>query len=1121
MATESDILDVLRCQPGLRGREIAGQLKADKTEVNSMLWKLQNRGLTRQDNAYRWFIVEKSAPTPTQTQQAPRQFTTLGRLCRYYLECLSLDDETGVRIFARSQYALDYVELQEIPGIVTDQPVTAFPGVDNLFHRLRGDRERKVPYIGYPVRLKKHRAATGWEGFFLEPVFLFGFNDEALRPGQMPVLSEDMPAINVAVIKSLAVGNDTFVMEEAAKLAEDLGLGDPDAPDFDEVVERLIQIREEWDWKEPINPRQLSTSETLSKLEAEGIYNRCIVFGCERSPYTKGLEQELAKLQEAAEERYRSTALGMWLARKFETQQASAAEGIPLLEPLPLNSEQREAIDHALTRPLTVITGPPGTGKSQVVSSLLINAAKLGKRVLFASKNNKAVDVVEARVNNLGPRPILLRLGRGEYQSKLTDYLTTLLASRATEEDRFNHEEAEKEFGHTLARINELQKAAQETVILRNDLDVLEQKVEPLRGQLGETLFQSFRKVDVGAAQKCLEKMRSVVTAATRSQQAFFTRLFWFAHRAERLRQLGATVGTLNPDLNELSLSLPAPPTHDSEVAAWGGFVSQVESRTQAARQIGDYSRKLTALSGAAKLEDIWQSIAQQRDKLAKDSLRLWEYWLRLAPARLSPDDRHLLGEFAAVLRLLVQSDEANQRAGRQVFAQYYKLFPSLVNLLSCWAVTSLSTRGRVPLEPGFFDLVVIDEASQCDIASALPLLFRAKAAVIIGDPKQLRHISAIPPRRDRELLHKHGLAEGYAKWAYSENSLFDLASPLSGNEDIIMLRDHHRSHADIIEFSNQHFYEGRLRIATKYNRLRRPAPDAPAVRWVPVQGVVVRPGTGALNEIEAKAVVKELERLCIQQGYSGTVGVVTPFRAQANRIRDLVNAHPHANLLLNKLDLLIDTVHKFQGDERDVIIFSPVVSKGIAVGAVGFLKKTDNLFNVAITRARAALIVVGDPSAAKNAGVDYLAAFANYVENLGRNPRHLPGSPAGVYSGPDYPQIAKPELVSDWERVFYRHLWEAGLRPIPQYAEEKFLLDFALFAEGRKLNIEVDGERYHRDWNGELLRRDQLRNMRLIELGWDVMRFWVYQLRDEMPACVQRVMTWQEQHYPSAHDLH
>lgn len=1109
MPSEGDILNALKSQPGLKGREIASQLKADKSEVYSILWKLRNQGLTRQDNAYRWFLVEKSVSTPTQSQQPPKQLTTLGRLCRYYLECLSLDDEAGVKIFARSQFALDYVALPEIPGIVTDQPVTAFHGVDNLFHRLRSDRERKVPYIGYPVRLRKHREANGWEGFFLEPVFLFGFNDEALRPGQMPVLSEETPAINFAVIKSLAIGNDSFVMEEAAKLAEELGLGEPEAPDFDEVVERLTKIREEWDWKEPINPRQLSSGEALSKLEVEGIYNRCIVFGHERSPYTKGLEQELTKLQEASEDRYKATALGMWLDRKVQSQPASAAEVITLLEPLPLNSEQREAIDHALTRPLTVITGPPGTGKSQVVSCLLINAAKLGKRVLFASKNNKAVDVVEARVNNLGPRPILLRLGPGEYQSKLTEYLTALLASRATAEDRYNHDEAEKDFGHTLARITELQNNAQATMKLRNDLDVLEQKVEPLRSQLGETLFQSFRAVDIEPAQKCLKKLRSVVNAATRSQQEFFIRLFWFAHRSKRFQQLGVTIGTLQPVLKTLSLSSPGLPVLDSEIATWRDFLSKVEHRIQAARQIGDYSRKLTGLSAAPKLEDIWQSIAQQRDKLAKDSVRLWEYWLRVAPARLSAHDRHLLGEFAAVLRLLVQSDEANQRAGRQVFSQYHKLFPSLVNVLSCWAVTSLSTRGRVPLEPGFFDLVVIDEASQCDIASALPLLFRAKAAVIIGDPKQLRHISAIPPRRDRELLHKHGLAEGYAKWAYSENSLFDLACPLAGQDDIIMLRDHHRSHADIIEFSNQHFYEGQLRIATEYDRLRRPAPDAPTVRWVPVQGVVVRPGTGALNEIEARAVVKELERLAIQQGYNGTVGVVTPFRAQANRIRDLVNAHPHASILLNKLELLIDTVHKFQGDERDVMIFSPVVSKGIADGAVGFLKKTDNLFNVAITRARAALIVVGDPIAAKNTGITYLAEFAKYVENLGQNPHPHPGSQTGTHSSPDYPKVAKPELVSDWERLFYRHLWNVGLRPVPQFAEEKFFLDFALFAEGKRLNIEVDGERYHRDWNGELLRRDQLRNMRLIELGWDVMRFWVYQLRDDMPECVQRVQTW------------
>ena len=900
--------------------------------------------------AYRWFLIEKST-VENRTKPTPQLTTPLGRLCRYYLECLSLDDQGGVSLFAQSKYGLDYVEVSELPGITSERGLNTFDGVDQLFQRLRNRAERKVPYIGYPVRLRKHRSAKGWEGFLIEPVFLFGFNDEALRPGRIPETSGDAPAINHAVIKSFAIGNDSQVMEEAARLAEELGLGEPEIPDFDEVIQRLVQIREEWDWSEPIDPSQISTGEPLSQMTSEGIYNRCIIFGCERSPFTKGLEQELAKLQEMPADRYGSTALGMWLERKLPANSPPVAARHALLEPLPLNTEQREAIEHALTRPLTIITGPPGTGKSQVVSSLLINAAKLGKRVLFASKNNKAVEVVEARVNNLGPRPILLRLGRGEYQSKLTDYLTALLASRATEEDRFNHDEAENAFQATVQQIQRLQESAESIVQLRNEVDTLEQQIEPLRAQMGEDLLLASRTMDLQPARNHSARLRASVNHATRTRQDFFTRLLWFMHRTERLQGLATTAEGACDCIRSLGLTPPANQSVDADLEAWDQFIRNMDARIETFAKVADYFHKLAALSGGNGIERIWQSIAEGREKLAKDSLKLWEYWLRLAPGRLSANDRRLLGEFAAVLRLLVQNDQDNRSAGRQVFFEYFKLFPSLVSMLSCWAVTSLSIRGRVPLEPGFFELVVIDEASQCDIASVIPLLFRAKSAVIIGDPKQLRHISVIQPRRDRELLHKHGLVDGFANWAYSENSIFDLASPLAGQNDIIMLRDHHRSHADIIEFSNQHFYEGRLRIATKYDRLRRPALDKRTVRWVPVQGEV-RPGSGALNEIEARAVVKEIERLGIHQGYKGTVGVVTPFRAQANRIRDLVNAHPQAALLLAQLDLLIDTVHKFQGDERDVMIFSPVVSKNIADGALGFLKKTGNLFNVAITRA-------------------------------------------------------------------------------------------------------------------------------------------------------------------------
>jgi len=97
-------------------------------------------------------------------------------------------------------------------------------------------------------------------------------------------------------------------------------------------------------------------------------------------------------------------------------------------------------VRQALTEPLIVITGPPGTGKSQVVTAVLVNAAWRGLRVLFASKNNKAVDLVIERVNALSPRPIMLRLGTRALQEQLAQHIMAILSSRPTDDDRRAYE---------------------------------------------------------------------------------------------------------------------------------------------------------------------------------------------------------------------------------------------------------------------------------------------------------------------------------------------------------------------------------------------------------------------------------------------------------------------------------------------------------------------------------------------------------------------------------------------------------------------------------------------------------------------------------------------------------
>lgn len=1111
MADADRILEFVNRNPGKKAKDIAAQLAIDKQMVNSVLHGTLRKQL-RQDSSYRWW-PKQHLPAPGSDGALRPQVpdTVLSRLCQYYLDCLSHDDQDGVSVFASSSFSrLDYAELRGLPqidngaaGILQDE------GPQSILNRAQRDLHRLTPLLGYPAVLSHIRSRKGWEGFLVQPVLLFRAERDAVPGDGQPILFEDRPQINFAALRSL-VGADrsVSVAEEAAQLSEELGLAgdEPALPDLEELVPRLRDIRSEWEWKEELNPYHLNLAPPISQIQAPGIYNRALLIAAERSPYTRGLENELHKLRSVSEAECKGTALAMWLRTK--TDQAQMPANQLVLEPLPLNSEQRQAVLRGLSSPLTVITGPPGTGKSQVVTSLLINAAWRGITVLFASKNNKAVDVVQTRVNALGPRPILLRLGANELQARLAEYLVGLLGAVSTDTDEKIYQEYITLNKNIYSQSQALDAQIADTIQLRNEVDRMERLAEPVRQEVGPDLFHSFCSSDEARNKKAAALLLTVVARASRHDQPLPVRLLWPLLKKARYVRLRDECKRLQPWVEEIGLSSPGGEPSDLTVGEWATLGAKVEARVQAIARVRQYAEHLERLTAGRSLEEMARQHLRLTHSLAEISESLWRSWLRLIPKRLTPEDRRLLNDYSAVLQLIVTANQEERRLGRQAFARYHSLFPKITRLLPCWAVTSLSAHGRVPFEPAFFDLLIIDEASQCDIASALPLLFRSRRAVIIGDPKQLRHISGLPPSQDRELLEKYNLVGDQAAWSYSVRSLFELASGLCSSEDVIQLRDHHRSHADIIDFSNSYFYEGRLRVATKYEGLRRPSNDGPAIRWIDVRGKVVRPSSGgALNEEEAKAVVEEIERLVLRQGYKGSIGVISPFRAQANRIRDFLARSGDLAGAVQQHDFLADTVHRFQGDERDLMLFSPVVSQGISAGALAFLRNNPNLFNVAITRARAALIVVGDRQAAIASDVEYLAQFARYVEQIGTSKRDA--DPRISLLSPDYPVVATPELVSDWEKVLYRALYAAGIRAVPQYQVEKYTLDLAILNGQRMLDIEVDGETYHRNWDGELCRRDQIRNLRLYELGWDVMRFWVYQVRDDLSGCVKRIKAW------------
>jgi len=1094
---EDPIVASVNDAPGSTAMDIAQTLGIDRRDAVHLLHEHFGECLF-QDDRYRWWpagLGEESVRTETHEEpDSSRSSTSIDhrKLISYYLEAVIADSRDDVSVFASSRGSPQYVVVGQHPAANGSY---AIPRDQYAAFANQAFKDGKRLSIGSPVFAQYITSKKGWSGFVLKPLFTW-----TIQPGvgQIDVVQSSI-AVNADVVAGLS-GQRRANPEEVVSLQTSLGLDRPEElPEFDEVMARLVSLHPGWPWAELMDPHSLGVSPQLGQLDSrdeEGLYNRVILAGVEGPTYTRGLETELAAIVDRAPKTLTGTALGYVVDRPHHRDTAPALDDSELIEPLPLNTEQRDAVKAALTRDFTVVTGPPGTGKSQVVSSIVVNAAYRGQSVLFASRNNKAVDVVEERVNGLSLRPGLLRLGR-QHLDALAGYLASVLAMPAYQSIRDRHARSVSQLKEVDGRIRAIDAAVAGAVEARNAVAELDAKADDARLQLPPAIAKNPMSIDVDVARNELEQFRKVARRADRSSQTLAIRVLWFAVRSRREEALEE----LMPDIESLAESLGEANTRTpSERGAMTAFVSTLSDRLDQVKLLQEFDDASSALASSERVEELYRRRVDLVDERSAASLEVWSTWVGAIRAGISPGQQNDLGALNAVVKSLAAGNWSPTLSRK-----FQRLIASVKQFLPAWAITSLSVRGRIPLEPKLFDLVVIDEASQCDIASAIPLLYRAKRAVIIGDEKQLRHISGLTATADESIRAKHDMV-GQVEWSYATESLYDLGTRVS--DAVVFLRDHHRSDRDIIEFSNQEFYGGLLRVATRYDRLVRPEPPT-AVRWEQVEGKFERPGgSGGINVPEAEAVVAELQRL-EAQGYPGTIGVVTPFRAQANRIRQMAMSGISSSFF-SSAEIDIGTAHTFQGDERDVMIYSPVITTGASRGALWFVgERNMNLFNVAITRARSALIVVGDRESSELQAIPTYRRFIEYVNGLSDGTSVADSDVLDL--GGRYPDYLKGPMVSKWEHDLYEALHAAGIVTTPQVEIDAYRLDLALYRSDRKLDIEVDGERYHAAWDGDYVYADRLRNMRMLELGWDVMRFWVWEVRDDVDGCVDRVKRWIE----------
>jgi very-short-patch-repair endonuclease len=426
----------------------------------------------------------------------------------------------------------------------------------------------------------------------------------------------------------------------------------------------------------------------------------------------------------------------------------------------------------------------------------------------------------------------------------------------------------------------------------------------------------------------------------------------------------------------------------------------------------------------------------------------------------LSYKDVSLINEYAEALNKFVwrsTSKSIKDAIWRKISLSY----PTVLKAFPIWITTNLSADKSIPLLPGMFDYLIIDEASQCDIASALPLMYRAKNVVILGDPFQLRHICTLTHSMDQYLAHRENIDNLWLQMSYRDKSLYDLAEHITGMMDkpVYWLLEHYRCHRSIIGFSNDRFYQNKLIFHDK--EYDESDGILTGIVWANVD---FNNGTDKTNIDELNYIKEQLKNFSNNELFNKlSVGVVTPFRRQANIL----------NEQLKEFNVVVGTAHRYQGDEKDIMFFSTVINPKTSDRTIKWINHTENLVNVAVSRARRGIVIVG--SASQCVRLDgILKDLARYIEI------------EKVTRITDYKNLLKSQ--SPAERALYHALVIRGVKPILQYPSVGYLIDIALIGPTKRIAIEVDGEPYHNF--PEQKSYDKERDVELSQAGWLTMRF-------------------------------
>ncbi|OQY79821.1 MAG: hypothetical protein B6D45_00270, partial [Ignavibacteriales bacterium UTCHB3] len=350
------------------------------------------------------------------------------------------------------------------------------------------------------------------------------------------------------------------------------------------------------------------------------------------------------------------------------------------------------------------------------------------------------------------------------------------------------------------------------------------------------------------------------------------------------------------------------------------------------------YHKAILRAEKLKRVEELTDLIFRKREELLNINKAILILTIRKNYSFRDENEKKLLNEYQRLLSFWID----NQFNSKQERVEFKEKFLPIRKFLLIWTVSNLSVSGQLPLSPGIFDYVIIDEASQCDIPSTLCLMLRAKSLIVVGDEKQLNHITNLSSQRRKTLFKQYFNLMKFNEWEFGVSSILSLIAHRSKNIDgssEIMLDEHFRSKKEIISFSNNEFYGNKLKIRTNYLELNNWG-EKPTFEWIDVKDEYIPLYNKFILSKEIEK-CKEILSVLIDSEEITSIGITSPFRLQVQKILEACT--PLLSKNKGNKEIVIDTIHRFQGDEKDVMIFSLGVSYSIEIE--GKLKNNNEFF--------------------------------------------------------------------------------------------------------------------------------------------------------------------------------